>query len=67
VAKPDRERRFDQVALWALFVLPAITGCIIWSRQPAIPVELAYISWMSAAVSAIALMILHHRDPPEDR
>ncbi|MFI7470553.1 hypothetical protein [Nonomuraea sp. NPDC049646] len=58
-------KKWHWATLWALFVLPAVHGCIVWVRQPDIPVEQAYLSWMWAAIFALLLMFEYHQRPDD--
>lgn len=58
--------KLEWAALWSLFILPAINGCVVWAKQPQYPVEFAYMSWMFAAAFAIILMYVYHHRSSDD-
>ncbi|GAA2691918.1 hypothetical protein [Nonomuraea recticatena] len=58
-----RESWFDRVMPWALFILPAITGCILWIKSDKYPPEFAYLCWLCAVPWALILLFNHYRRP----
>ncbi|MFI6296667.1 hypothetical protein ACIBEJ_34115 [Nonomuraea sp. NPDC050790] len=62
----EPESKWEWALLWALFILPAVAGCIIWIKQVE-PVGFAYLAWLISAAQAVILMIEYHRAHPPDR